>query len=268
MRALRAADASSFAVTSGGATTTGNRTFPPRRSSDPSPRTTVCAASSSASLRPTRSGSTSIRSPSRTTAAFFGGRSTEPAMRPRAKSSAALETARRGNTSAPKNRVCRRRNPRIGPNPSPALAAAATAPVQSGLTPSWFAANAYDSSPATNVTGSSATSENSRSSFATAWLCVSPPTSTPPTRAPAASSRDEPANASPSNTPMTAKSPATNASVTSRERLRPRRRARGAIKGESARTERRILAGYELFQSIELRRRKARLHPRRTGPRP
>ena len=226
-RARRATGASFSAVTFGAATTTGRAMPPVERSSEPRARTTARAAASRSRRRPACSGTVRMRSPRRTSAALSGFRSVLRAIRSRANSRAALETAMRGRISAPKTRVCRRRNPRMGPNPSPARPAAATAARQSGSTPSWFAAKENDSSPARNVTGSFSTSENRSSSLATASRCVSPPTSTPATCVPSASTPREPANASPRRTPTSARTPATRASDTNADRLRPRRRTRG-----------------------------------------
>ena len=129
----------------------------------------------------------------------------------------------------------------MGPNPSPARAAAATAPFQSGSTPSWFAANVNASSPAANVTGSASTFANDRSSCAAACLDGSPPTSTPATYVPGASSCREPAKTRPTSSARTTRRPAPIKSVARAERPRARGRARGENSGDSARTEPEIL---------------------------
>ena len=125
---------------------------------------------------------------------------------------------------------------------SPELAAAATAAFQSGTTPSCDAAKENDDSPATKVTGRSATRAYSASSLAVAVSCVMPPMSTPATCVPSASFVDEPAYASPTRTMTTRRTPAATASVQSAERPLSRRRTLDANRGESARTEPKSLA--------------------------
>ena len=122
-----------------------------------------------------------------------------------------------------------------GPNPSPARPAAATAPLQSGWTASWFAAKGEDLVAGDELTGSPRACSKSASSLATASPFVSPPMSMPATRVPAASSLREPANARPTRTASAAAPamPSTGGRTTAR-----RATARDAKRGESARTER------------------------------
>ena len=223
-RALAAGAASISFVTRGRVTLTGSIVAPGVRSSCPSERTMVSAAASRSSRVPVSSGTTSMRRPWRTSLALLGERSTSSAIWSRAYSSAAFETVSRGRTSAPKTRARSRRKPRSGPNPSPARPAAATAALQSGWTPSWFAAKRYVSPPATNAAGSAERCSNSVSSFATASRLVRPPTSTPATSVPAASSFREPANARPTRTASTTATPPAAAIVLGVVSARRRRR--------------------------------------------
>ena len=241
MRARSAAPASMAALTGGAVTFTGSAVAPGVRTTWPSVRTTSAAEASRSSRLPPRPGTTWIRRPRRTSAALFGLRFTSAAILSRAYSSAAFDTARRGSTSAPNTRARMRRKPRSGPKPSPARLAAATAPPQSGWTPSWFAANVWDVVPATNSTGSPERFSKSDSSLATASPRVRPPTSTPATSVPGASSLLEPAKARPTRTASAATATRRPTTMAVLGRARRRARLRGAYRGDSARIEARIL---------------------------
>ena len=115
----------------------------------------------------------------------------------------------------PKIRARRRRKPRSGPKPLPPAAAVATAPRQSGSTPSWDAVRANGWPSAVNVTGVLFSAAALAESKRTAWSSDIPLTSTPAIVVPAASSVREPAKASPR---MTATTPRTTARKTARRR--------------------------------------------------
>ena len=109
-------------------------------------------------------------------------------------------------------------SPAIGPNPSPARPAAATAALQSGSHRELVGGEAVRLvQPRRTSQDRPSAARRGASSFATASGRVSPPTSTPATCVPAASSLREPANARPTRIARAAAIPATTSK-------RPRRR--------------------------------------------
>ena len=198
----------------------------------PSVRTTTSAAASRSSRLPARSATISIRRPRRTSAA-----SAAPAIDvrrdlvERVLERGVRDGEPRQHLGAEEARVEATEARGTGPNPSPARPAAATAALQSGWTPSWFAANEYDA-PAGDERRPARRDccSNCASSLATALALGSARRRRRRRRCvPSASSLGEPANARPTRIARTTRRPRRATSASAVERPRLRRRARGRV---------------------------------------